>query len=92
MLVKCGSGNLQQLKVSFFSPVMCMAIKTELCCPDSAITARSVVCKSFSGPEKMSNNLPVMKISHNAEHVNSGIIILLTTLNGNMNSVHMSVH
>lgn len=86
MLVKCGSGNL-----SLFTQAVCMAIKTELCCADNVITIHSLVFKSFSGLQKMGNNFPAMKICHNPEHVNSGIIILLTTLDGNMNSVHVSL-
>lgn len=37
-------------------------------------------------------NYPVTKICHNPEHVNNGIIILLTTFDGNMNSVHVSLY
>lgn len=39
----------------------------------------------------MSNNFAVRKSCHKPEHVNGRIIILLTTSDGNMNSVHVSL-
>lgn len=39
----------------------------------------------------MSNNFAVRKICHKPERVNGGIIILLTTLDGNVNSVRVSL-
>lgn len=39
----------------------------------------------------MSNNFAVRKICHKPEHVNGGIIILLITSDGNMNSVRVSL-
>lgn len=86
MVVKCGSGNLQQLEVSFF-PNNVHVNKTRaliylfVYCPGCAITAHSVVFKSFSGLENTGNSCPVTKkICHNPEHVSSGVMILGTTL------------
>lgn len=70
-----------------------MVAKTQLCRMGSAITARSVVWLPISDVEKTGNTSPVLKICHNPEQnpVNSNIIILLTTSDGNINSVRVSV-
>lgn len=64
----------------FFCPTMYMSIKPELCCPGSAITAHSVVFRSFSDLENMDNSCPVTKICHNPQHVSSGLMVLVTIL------------
>lgn len=58
MLVKYRRGN--QLQLVF--PVVFVAIKAQLCCSDSAITAHSVVWQPFSDLKKTSNTFPLSKI------------------------------